>query len=367
MKNMKLNGLIVAALIVSDMGLAQEPGSNLAGYNIWAGLDAGGIQSSSGNKDVETSKSGAALGGKIIFSRFSDKLMLEAGLGWQASRLTNENPKPAATQADLVNGTNDREVVETRSGVGELSVRHRKGSYELGLVGQILFGADTTYSPYLGVEDSSPNGNVGLAAYYTFYNEDLNQRLGLQLLTDMTIDKRQVSSALLQYYVSLPMLQPKPAETVVVKYKEITRYIVDAGFINFETNKFDVGAADQAYLAELGTYLNQNSSNWSLVFITSHTDPRGGDAINVSLSKSRAEAISTLLGLAKNQESKVRIRSKASSEPVNKQEDTLSMARNRRVEIELVGAINVVHLKREIALIKQKHRKPDTCADGACQ
>jgi len=355
---------ITIALCSSNAALAQ--GEILDGYNIWLGLDAGTIQSESENTIVESSKSGGLFGGKAIFSRFSETLMLEAGLGWQASRLRNKKPKPAATQADLDNGTVDREYVETRSGVGELGVRYRKGAFEVGVLGQILFGADTTYSPYIGVEDTTPNGNAGLAAYYTFYGKEVNQRLGVQLITDLTVEKRQVSSSILQYYVSLPILRPKSQEKVVVKYKEKTRYIVDAGFINFETNKFDIAEADKSYLAELGSYLNQNSEYWSLVFITSHTDPRGGDSINITLSKNRANAVTDALALSDGQDKKIQIRSKASNEPVNNKDDNMNMARNRRVEIELVGAINVVHLKRDIALIKQKHRKPDTCADDTC-
>ncbi len=120
-------------------------------------------------------------------------------------------------------------------------------------------------------------------------------------------------------------------------------------------------------MAELGEYLNQNSQNWSLIFISSHTDHRGGDAINITLSKNRAAAVTEFLALEKEHEKKIQTKSKASSQPVNDQDDSMSMARNRRVEIELVGAINVVNLKRDIALIKQKHRKPDTCADETCQ
>ena len=367
MKIIALKSIIAVAVIAAHAPDVQAQSDNLAGFNIWLGLDAGIMQSTSDNEVVESSKAGALFGGKAIFSRFSEKLMLEAGIGWQASRLKSKSPKEAATRADIDNGTVDREVVETRSGVGELGVRYRQGAFEFGAVGQILFGADTTYSPYIGIDDSTPNGMAGLAAYYTFYGKEVNQRLGLQFLTDLTIDKRQVSSTVLQYYVSLPFLAPKPQEKVVVKYKGKTRYIVDAGFINFETNKFDIAESDQKYLAELGEYLNQNSDNWSLVFISSHTDHRGGDSINIALSKNRAAAVTEFLALANGQEKKIQTRSKASTQPVNSQDDSMSMARNRRVEIELVGAINVVHLKRDIALIKQKYRKPDTCADETCQ
>jgi hypothetical protein len=217
------NYLLVTTLLACSSAFGQEKPGSQTGYNIWAGLDAGVIQSESDNEIIESSKSGALFGGKAIFSRFSEKLMLEAGLGWQASRLKSSAAKEAILQSDIDNGTVDREVVETRSGLVDFGVRYRQESFEIGAVGQILFGADTTYSPYLGVEDTTPNGMAGLSMYYTFYGNEVNQRLGLQLLTDVTIDKRQISSTVLQYYVSLPFLAPKPQEKVIVKYKEKTR------------------------------------------------------------------------------------------------------------------------------------------------
>lgn len=358
---------VAAATALCGSAVAAGQDRPAQGLNLWLGLDLGTMQSEADNTAVETSKAGAIGGGKVFFSRFSESLVLEGGLGWQTSRLRNPEPRPAASAEDEQNGTVDREIVETRAAVGEIAVRYKNGGFEVGPAAQVMFGADTTFSPYLGVEDKSPNGFGGLGLYYTFYGESMNQRIGLQFMTDLTIDKRQISSSQLQYYVSIPFFNNKPREKVVVKYKEKTRYIVDAGFINFETGKYAVGTADQKYLSELGTYLAKNAGKWSLVFITSHTDHRGGDEINLTLSQNRAKAISELLNLPESFAGKVQVRSRASGDPVEKQPDVVSMARNRRVEIEIVGAIDVVGLKREIALIKQKHRKPDTCVGENCQ
>jgi outer membrane protein OmpA-like peptidoglycan-associated protein len=337
------------------------------GVNLWLGLDLGTIQSIPEKDKVESAKAGGLGGGKIIVSRFSPSLLLEGGVGWQMSRLRSPSPRPAASAEATAKGMVDREIVETRSGVGEIAARWRLGSFELGPAAQVLFGADTTYSPYLGIVDEKPNGLGGLGVYYTWYGSSANQRLGLQVMTDLTIDERQVTSSTLQYYVSIPVYQPPPPKkTVVVKYKEKRRYIIDAGFINFATAKFAIDAADQAYLAELGEYLEKNRGKWSSVLITSHTDARGSDEMNAKLSKNRAAAVGDALQLPADLAERLQIKSRASAEPVESGDAQIALARNRRVEVEIVGAIDVVSLKRNITLLRQKHRKPPTCVGEGC-
>lgn len=357
---------IFSLISVSPIAKGEEP---TTGFNVWLGLDLGGVQSIAKEQAKETSKTGALGGGKLIFSLSSRSMLLEGGAGWQMSRLRNANPKAASSEEASAQNLVDREVVETRSGVFELAARYRLGAFEIGPAGQGLFGADTTYSPYLG-KDEKPNGLAGLGVYYGWYGSAVNQRVGLQLMTDVTIDERQVSSAILQYYVSIPPAKPSPKEKIVVKYRdkvrEKRRYIVDAGFINFETKKFTVQSSDQAFLAELGEFLAKSRDKWATVFITSHTDHRGGDAINIDLSKNRAEAVAGYLSLPTELAERIQIKSRASTEPVESGDDQVSLARNRRVEIEVVGAIDVVSLKRTIAIIRQKHRGPGTCSGDTC-
>jgi outer membrane protein OmpA-like peptidoglycan-associated protein len=372
MKNF-VKALSLAILAAAPATLLADEIPARSGFNVWLGLDLGSAQSIAKDRTVESSKVGAAGGGKLIFSLFSPSLLLEGGVGWQMSRLRNEEPKPAASEEARQSGLVDREIVETRSGVGELAARYRIGAFEIGPAAQALFGADTTYSPYLG-KDEKANGLAGLGVYYGWYGSAVNQRLGLQIMTDVTIDDRQVSSSLLQYYVSIPVTKPRPKEKVVIKYREKVkekviekrRYIVDAGFINFETKKFEVDATDQAFLAELGAFLADRRDKWAVVFITSHTDHRGGDRVNVDLSKSRANAVAGHLSLPAELAERVQIKSRASAEPVEPGDAQIAMARNRRVEIEVVGAIDVVSLKRAIAIMRQKFRGPGTCSGDSC-
>lgn len=375
MKHYKIINKIVALLWLSQskvVAIAQQP-DPVNGINIWAGFDLGLMQSTPKDRDAETTKAGGLGGGKIFISRLSRNLSLEGGLGWQISRLRNEKPKIATSQEAINSGLIDREIVETRSGVGEFSVRYRSGRFEIGPAAQVLFGADSTYSPYLGVIDERPNGLIGLGAYYTWYGQSLNQRLGFQVVTDLTIDQRQVTSGILQYYVGLPLIpverkeKIKEVERVVVKYKEKRRYVVDAGYINFATHKYQIEEHDLEYLKELSEFLILNRDKWSFIFITSHTDFRGGDRVNLDLSKNRANAVSDALLLPDDLANRVQVDSRASRDPVQVGDDAIAMARNRRVEIEVVGALDVVGLKRSITLIRQKHRKPNTCADKNCQ
>ena len=351
---------------------AQSPDPK-EGINLWAGFDLGLMQSVPKDQDAETNKAGVLGGGKIFISRLSRSLLLEGGVGWQMSRMQNEKPKVATSQEAINSGTVDREIVETRSGVGELALRYRADRWEIGPAGQVLFGADSTYSPYLGVQDERPNGLLGLGVYHTWYGRSLYQRLGFQVMTDISIVERQVLSGIVQYYVGIPLIpvvreeKVKKVDRIVTKYKEKRRYIVDAGYINFATKQYQIEAHDLEYLQELGEFLVLNRDQWSLIFITSHTDSRGGDKINIDLSKNRANAVSEALLLPSDLAGRVQIDPRASRDPVQSETDVISLARNRRVEIEVVGALNVVSLKRSITLIRQKHRKPNTCADKNCQ
>ncbi len=103
----------------------------------------------------------------------------------------------------------------------------------------------------------------------------------------------------------------------------------------FDTNKAVLKAEGKAQLDDLLAKLK--SVNWDVLVAVGHADSRGPADFNQDLSVRRAEAVKAYLlnkGLAQQQ---VKTEGKGSSMPVADNSTEAGRAKNRRVEIEVVG------------------------------
>jgi OOP family OmpA-OmpF porin len=125
-----------------------------------------------------------------------------------------------------------------------------------------------------------------------------------------------------------PVAAPAPAAPV----QEKVTFAADAYF-DFDKSKLKPEAA-----AKLGDLVDKTKGvNLEVIIAVGHTDIVGGDAYNQKLSIARAEAVKTFLtgkGVEKN---RVYTEGKGSKQPAADNKTAEGRAKNRRVEVEVVG------------------------------
>ncbi len=125
-----------------------------------------------------------------------------------------------------------------------------------------------------------------------------------------------------------PAAQPTPAPTVATK----VTYAADAFF---DFNKSVVKPEGKAKLDDLVGKIKD--INLEVIIAVGHTDSVGSDAYNQKLSVKRSEAVKAYLvskGIEKN---RVYTEGKGEKQPVADNKTAEGRAKNRRVEIEVVG------------------------------
>jgi outer membrane protein OmpA-like peptidoglycan-associated protein len=78
----------------------------------------------------------------------------------------------------------------------------------------------------------------------------------------------------------------------------------------------------------------------TLIDVYGHTDPSGGDAINVPLSRNRAQSVAAYLSQRGVTQARIETQGFASSQPIADNGTEAGRAQNRRVEIRIVPATN---------------------------
>jgi OOP family OmpA-OmpF porin len=104
----------------------------------------------------------------------------------------------------------------------------------------------------------------------------------------------------------------------------------------FEFDKSVLKTEGKARLKELAEKVN--SISLEVVIVVGHTDNVGTDAYNQKLSQRRAEAVKAYmvsLGVAKN---RIYTEGKGESEPTADNKTAAGRAKNRRVEVEVIGS-----------------------------
>jgi outer membrane protein OmpA-like peptidoglycan-associated protein len=106
--------------------------------------------------------------------------------------------------------------------------------------------------------------------------------------------------------------------------------------ITFPINSYEVQPQFRSTLDQVASTLASYPS--TLIDVYGHTDPSGGDAINVPLSQNRASAVASYLGARGVQRERIATQGFGSSQPLsgNYNRTEAERAANRRVEIRIV-------------------------------
>ena len=106
--------------------------------------------------------------------------------------------------------------------------------------------------------------------------------------------------------------------------------------ITFPVNSFAIQPQFRATLDQLAQTMNSYPS--TLIDVYGHTDPSGGDAINIPLSQNRARAVADYLIARGVNSARIMTQGFGSSRPVADNSTEAGRAQNRRVEIRIAPA-----------------------------
>ncbi len=125
---------------------------------------------------------------------------------------------------------------------------------------------------------------------------------------------------------------PPPPPVVVAPVSEKVTFAADAFF---DFNKSDLKPEGKAKLDDLVGKMA--GINLEVIIAVGHTDAIGGDAYNQKLSVKRAESVKNYLTSKGVEKNRVYTEGKGEKQPVADNKTTEGRAKNRRVEIEVVG------------------------------
>ena len=129
-----------------------------------------------------------------------------------------------------------------------------------------------------------------------------------------------------------PAPAPAPAAIAPVPSSEKVTYAADAFF---DFNKADLKPEAKAKLDDLVS--KTKDINLEVIIAVGHTDSVGTDAYNQKLSVRRAESVKSYLVSKGIEPNRVYTEGKGEKQPVADNKTAAGRAKNRRVEIEVVG------------------------------
>jgi OmpA-OmpF porin, OOP family len=128
---------------------------------------------------------------------------------------------------------------------------------------------------------------------------------------------------------------PAPAPAPAAPQGPVTEKVTFAADAFFDTGKAVLKPEGKAKLDDLKGKLSGIALE--VIIAVGHTDARGGDAYNQKLSVKRAEAVKGYLVSQGTEANRVYTEGKGEKQPVADNKTKDGMAKNRRVEIEVVG------------------------------
>jgi outer membrane protein OmpA-like peptidoglycan-associated protein len=108
--------------------------------------------------------------------------------------------------------------------------------------------------------------------------------------------------------------------------------------ITFPVNSFQIQSQFYPTLNEVAQTLAAYPS--TLIDVYGHTDPSGGDAINIPLSRNRAESVANYLSQRGVDRARIATQGFGSSQPIADNGSEAGRAQNRRVELRISPATN---------------------------
>lgn len=277
----------------------------------------------------------------------------DMGLGWQNSHFGK--------------GQMDRNV---SAGYLELSSRYRFAqAWQVGPVGKIFILGDRDFF----ADSETPVAFIGAALNYEFpWLQENPVRLGARILSDINVDSRRVTMAMVDFQIGMPFssrpqiktvsrkkthpIKEIPKKETSVEENEIVVNSMDeivshelkdvklsSHKINFLLGKVSPKQNVQYFLSRLGELLSKEPELFQTVQVLGHSDHLGKPLTREILSHSRAQLVAKAMSAAGLSIDKISIKGLSDRQPLSEKNES-----NRRVEIIFTGVTNETRLQEII-------------------
>lgn len=198
-------------------------------------------------------------------------------------------------------------------------------------------------------QDDSVRNLVGVNAFYNITSKENKMKIGIfaQKATDQNLSQLGIS---FQYGFE------NVKKTSKYQKEYITTITFKDDVVHFENDSAILSLRSKAFLAELGTYLHENSYNWEHLKIIGHTSKDGKLDYNKYLSYKRTNSVFSVLKEMGVSSKKVTLEGKGELEPLVIEKTSVDKRMNRRVELVITGMKKDKDLKRFVDILKRKHK-----------
>lgn len=222
--------------------------------------------------------------------------------------------------------------------------------FDIGLKVNQIFGNDGI----LISQEENLKTLVGLNTYYNIHHKNNKMRVEFAVQGG-AVDSSYVQAGL-SFQYAFGWTKNKKVSKRKIKKSSITTITFEDSVVNFKTNSAELSLKSKAFLAEVGTFLNENSYAFKEVKIVGHTSLSGDADYNKYLSYERTNAVFNVLRDMKVPKRKVTLEGAGETRPLFYVEDTEMKRRaNRRVEMQFIEMTNDKKLRRFISILKKKH------------
>ena len=208
-------------------------------------------------------------------------------------------------------------------------------------------------------QEESLKTTYGLNAFYNFTNsKERKFRVGLDVKRGSVDSDYMQAGVVLQYAFGWSKQKKTFKRKVFKKKEKVTTVTFEEDVVRFDNDSAVLSLKSKAFLAEVATFLSENSYLWKSVVISGHTSLAGEADYNKYLSYKRANSVFQVLKEMGVPQGKINIEGLGETRPKYKVETTSEQAKaNRRVELKFVEMHNDKEFKRFVEILKKKHTK----------
>lgn len=306
---------------------------------------------------------------KGLYSHYFDRWVVDFGGGFFLNHM----------QGDYISGGHVR--IATQALLVELSPRYRiSPRWQVGLVVNPLFGTDVSFDDNDAVDVAAFTLMAGARVEYETPGESSRWRFGLQAMKKLTATERNLwlvqadiqfgfpwasspkevepqpqPAPLAAAPVARPAPSPRPNRAQIVQTSARSlKIMLPEAVLRFGTAKADLKEDAQALIREVSDYLAAHQGLWENLRVEGHSDKRGGRALNISLSRSRANAVAAVIRKSGIPRSKITTAGFGPDRLLNNGNSIEDHAVNRRVELHLINIKDVETITRELEAIADR-------------
>lgn len=358
------------------------------GYGIFGGADLGIIFTSPTGTlypKLESSQLGFAPTAKFLGSVFTRRIVLDLGIGLQYAAYSGERigqivfkPDEDGNDSPSLEPIKEPYTFSQVTMVIEGAARLKfMQNFQAGLLGTALFSnASAGFTSLRADEDVNSEPYTVFLGPQFIYEKPIQKyisRIGASFSISLTGSNRTAflanlhaglgsflnDAATIVETQSVTNVKTKIVKEVIsmkaksADFSDNISFIFDSQLVNFKLNSSDLSEKSAAFISALGEVFAREKDIWDKLIIEGHTDTRGSANFNQKLSALRAKTVAMELERSGVPANALLATGLGSSKPiVSKETSELDFARNRRVEIRILGLKDARKLQRSVDEVK---------------